>query len=92
MATLIEEVLTRLPQNLRQEMHKYANEHHIPVEQLMRQLLNQSSYSVTCLERMSVAYRWEVISSPQLMLELARLLWKRHWQQRNLDTENEMAI
>ena len=80
MNTLIQEVLTRLPSTLTQEIKGYANDHAQSVEALVSNLLDQSSYSVASLERMSSSHRLEVITSPRLVLELGRLFWKTCWQ------------
>lgn len=80
MNTLIQEVLTRLPSTLVQEIKGYARDHAQSVEALMNDLLNRSSYSVASLERMSYSHRLEVITSPRLVLELGRLFWKTCWQ------------
>lgn len=91
MEALIQEVLTCLPTNLTNEIQSYALSHQQTVESLVVELLNKGSYSYSCLERMTQSHRLEVITSPTVVLELARTLWKLTWQN-NSDLKNELAV
>ncbi len=91
MEAVLQNILAQLPSNLVKEMQAFASEHAISVDALLSELLDNSSYSLNSLERMSESHRQEVISSPKMILELARLLWKTSWTQVS-DNEDSIAV
>ncbi|TCS40017.1 hypothetical protein [Reinekea marinisedimentorum] len=51
----------------------------LPVEKILESILEKSSYSLSSLHRMTKERLEMVTSSPALLSELKRLIWKERW-------------
>lgn len=79
MEMVIEAVKQRLDPNFLQQLSELSAKTSQTTEAVLEQIINQSSYSLLALQRMTKARFDMVIASPAMLSELKRILWREIW-------------
>lgn len=79
MQQAIQAILSRLPSALSNEVVTLAHNTSQSVDQVLINLLNQSSHSLASIERMPEDRFDEWIQSDDTISELGRIFWRASW-------------